>query len=55
MSEATQSEEPAAPAGPRPEPTWRAQLKWSAIMVGLSLLVALVSLPILHWLGFDPK
>ena len=55
MSEGAQDPQPAERPAARPEPTWGAQLKWSAIMVGLSLLVALVSLPILHWLGFDPK
>ena len=28
---------------------------WSALMVALSLTVAVLALPILHWLGFDPK
>ena len=36
-------------------PTLRAMLGWSAAMMAFSLLVALLALPILHWLGFDPK
>ena len=28
---------------------------WSALMLAASLTVAAIALPILHWLGFDPK
>ena len=44
----------AAPRGKEP-PRWGAMLGWSALMLGSSLCVAAIALPILHWLGFDPS
>lgn len=37
------------------EPRLRAMLGWSALLLAGSLTVAAVALPVLHWLGFDPK
>jgi len=36
-------------------PRWGAMLGWSALMVVVSLAVAALALPILHWLGYDPR
>jgi hypothetical protein len=35
------------------DPPLSAYLKWSLLMIGISILVALIATPILRWLGFD--
>ena len=39
----------------RGTPSLRALFGWSAALLAISLLIAVLALPILHWLGFDPK
>jgi hypothetical protein len=42
-------------SAPREGPRLGPMLGWSALMLAASLAVAAIALPILHWLGFDPK
>lgn len=44
-----------APEDRKPGPRWGPMLGWSALMLAVSLAVAAIALPILHWLGFDPS
>jgi hypothetical protein len=41
------------PRAPRPQPTGLELLRWSAILLGLSLLVAAIAIPLLRWLGLN--
>jgi len=37
----------------RPAPGALELLKWSAVLLGISLLVAAISIPVLRWLGYE--
>jgi len=41
------------PRAPRHQPTGVELLRWSAILLGISLLVAAIAIPLLRWLGLD--
>lgn len=51
----TEPNAPTRPEGEAPGPRWGAMVGWSVLMLAISLAVAALALPVLHWLGFDPK
>lgn len=50
---ASQEEPPPGEGRPRREPNALELVRWSATMIGVSLLIAAIAIPLLRWLGFS--